>query len=177
MDKEDFLKKVSELKEKYTILAVVGTVNIVIEGVPFISAQDIFIEHGIDYLEHLLDIEHDFLKVRKALITEIMELDCIKLVSDIRYMITQIEESLKVRVQHDAQVGILIHVSFLIDKLKHGRNEITFKNLGDYRYDHNKEFILIKKNLRVLEQTYEVNIGDDELAYIVRMVIENIVTV
>ena len=177
LDKEDFLEKVSELKEKYIILAIVGTVNIFIEGVPFISAQDIFIEHGIDYLEHLLDIEHDFLKVRKALVTEIMELDCIKLVSDIRYMITQIEESLKVRVQHDAQVGILIHVSFLIDKLKHGRNEITFKNLGDYRYDHNKEFILIKKNLRVLEQTYEVNIGDDELAYIVRMVIENIVTV
>jgi transcriptional regulatory protein LevR len=28
-----------------------------------------------------------------------------------------------------------------------------------------------------LEQTYEVNIGEDELAYIVRMIVENIVTV
>lgn len=176
LDKEDFLKKVSILKEKYTILAVVGTVNIFIEGVPFISAQDIFIEQGINYLAHLIDIEHDFLKVKKALINQITELDCTKLVANIRDMITQIEESLEVRIQNDAQVGILIHVSFLIDKLKHGGNEIIFKNLEEYRYKYNKEFILIKKSLRFLEQTYEINIGDDELAYIVRMVRENIIT-
>lgn len=177
LDKEDFLKKVSELRAKYTILAVVGTVNIFIDGVPFISAQDIFMEQGIEYLGNLLDIEHDFLKVRKALITEITELDCIKLVADIRYMIKQIEESLKIKIHHDAQIGILIHVSFLIDKLRHNGNEIIFKDLSNYRFKHNKEFILIKKSLRLLEQTYEVNIGDDELAYMVRMVIENIVTV
>jgi transcriptional regulatory protein LevR/transcriptional regulator with AAA-type ATPase domain len=177
LDKEDFLKKVSELKTKYTILAVVGTVNIFIDGVPFISAQDIFMEQGIEYLDNLLDIEHDFLKVRKALITEITELDCIKLVADIRYMIKQIEESLKIKIHHDAQIGILIHVSFLIDKLRHKGNEIIFKDLRNYRFNHNKEFILIKKSLRLLEQTYEVNIGDDELAYMVRMVVENIVTV
>lgn len=177
LDKEDFLRKVGELKEKYTILAVVGTVNILIEGVPFISAQDIFLERGIEYLAQLLDIEHDFLKVRKALITEITELDCIKLVADIRYMIKQIEESLKISIHHDAQIGILIHVSFLIDKLKHNGNEIIFKNLSNYREDHNKEFILVKNSLRALEQIYQVNIGEDELAYVVRMVVENIITV
>lgn len=177
LDKEDFLSKVSELKKIYAIVSVVGTVNIFIDGIPFISAQDIFMEHGIEYLEHLLDIEHDFLKVRKALVTQITELDCINLVANIRNMITQIEESLEARIQSDAQVGMLIHVSFLIDKLKHDGNEITFRNLEEYRYMHNKEFILIKKNLRVLEQIYEINIGDNELAYIVRMVTENIVTV
>lgn len=177
LDKEDFLNKVSELKERYTILAVVGTVNIFIDGIPFISAQDIFMEDGIEYLEHLLDMEHDFFKVRKALVTQITQIDCIKLVSDIRTAINQIEENLEIRIQHDAQIGILIHISFLIDKLRHDGNEIIFKKLEEYRYKHNKEFILIKKALRHLEHDYEINIGDDELAYIVRMVIENIVTV
>ncbi len=177
LDKEDFLKKVSALKEKYKILAVVGTVNIFIEGVPFISAQDIFVEQGIKYLEHLLDIEHDFFKVKKALKTQITGLDCTKLVANVRDMITKIEESLEVRIQNDAQVGILIHMSFLIDKLKRGGNEIIFKDLEEYRYKHNKEFILIRKSLRVLERTYDINIGDYELGYIVRMVTENVVTV
>jgi len=92
-------------------------------------------------------------------------------------MITKIEESLEVRIQNDAQVGILIHISFLIDKLKRGGNEIIFKGLEEYRYKHNKEFILIRKSLRVLEQTYGINIGDYELAYVVRMVTENVVAV
>ncbi|MDR3595962.1 sigma 54-interacting transcriptional regulator [Clostridium sp.] len=177
IDKEDFLKKVSELKEKYTILAVVGTVNIFIEGVPFIAAQDIFVEQGIKYLEHLLDIEYNFLKVKKALTSQINGLDCAKLVTDIRNMITQIEESLEVIIQNDAQIGILIHVSFLVDKLRQNKNEIIFKDLESYRYEHNKEFILVKKSVRALEETYDINIGDNELAYIVRMVKENIITV
>ncbi|GAA0077070.1 sigma-54-dependent transcriptional regulator [Clostridium sp. CTA-5] len=173
LDKEDFLKKVGLLKEKYIILAVVGTVNIFIEGVAFISAQDIFMEEGIKHLDELIDIESDFLKVRKALTNEIKDLNCIKLISDIREMIRQIEESLNVKIQHDVQVGILIHVSFLIDKVKRGINQIEFKNLEEYRCKHFKEFILIRKNLDVLEKIYKIKIYDDELAYIVRMVIEN----
>jgi transcriptional regulatory protein LevR/transcriptional regulator with AAA-type ATPase domain len=177
LDKEDFLKKISELKEKYIILAVVGTVNIFIKGVPFISVQDIFVEKGIKELECLINTEYDFLKVQKALVNEIKELNCIKIVSDIRGMTKQIEESFKVKIQHDAQVGILIHISFLIDKLKHGGNEIVFKKLEDYMNKYNKEFILIKKIIRTLEQNYEINIGDDELAYILRMIKENLITV
>lgn len=177
LDREDFLKKVSELKEKYVILAVVGTVNIFIKGVPFIPAQDIFIEEGIKELECLINIEYDFLKVQKALGNEIKELNCIKLLSDIRRIIKQIEESLSVEIQHDAQVGILIHISFLIDRLKHGGKEITFKNLEDYRSKYSKEFTLIKKVLRVLEHNYEIRIKDDELAYILRMIKENLITV
>lgn len=60
LDKEDFLKKVSTLKEKYIILAVVGTVNIFIEGVPFVSAQDVFMEYGVKQLDDLIEIESDF---------------------------------------------------------------------------------------------------------------------
>jgi len=177
LDKEDFLRKVSELKEKYTILAIVGTVRIFIESIPFISAQDIFMEEGIKYLEELLNREYDFLKVRKALVNQITQIDCMKLVFNIRAFMNRIEESLEIKIQHDAQVGILIHVSFLIDKLRHGGSEIVFKNLEIYRDNHSKEFKLIKKILRVLEQIYQINIGHDELAYLVRMVTENIVTV
>ncbi|EHI97786.1 transcriptional regulator, TrmB [Clostridium sp. DL-VIII] len=177
LDREDFLKKVSELKKRYVILAVVGTVNIFIKGVPFIPAQDIFVEKGIKELEYLINIEYDFLKVQKALVNEIKELNCIKLLSDIRRIIRQIEENLNVEIQHDAQIGILIHVSFLIDRLKHGGKEITFKNLEDYRSKYSKEFILIKKAVQVLEYNYEIRIKDDELAYILRMIKENLITV
>ena len=57
LDKEDFFKKVKKLKERYTILAIVGTVNMFIDGVPFISAQEIFIDKGIVRLENLINIE------------------------------------------------------------------------------------------------------------------------
>ena len=60
LDKKDFLKKVKTLKEKYTILAIVGTVNIFIDGVPFISAQEVFLNKGIEQLENLIEVEQEF---------------------------------------------------------------------------------------------------------------------
>ncbi|WP_252230625.1 sigma-54-dependent transcriptional regulator [Clostridium sp. ZBS15] len=175
LDKEDFLKKVSTLKEKYIILAVVGTVNIFIEGVPFVSAQDVFMEYGVKQLDDLIEIESNFLKVRKALENEITEINCMALISDIRNMIRDIGESLNIKIQHDIQIGILIHISFLIDKLKHGMNQTKFNELEEYRYKYLKEFLIIRKSLGILENNYNIEIGDDELAYIVRMVVENIV--
>lgn len=176
-DREEFFRKVNRLKEKFIILAVVGTINIVIEDVQFIPAQDVFLNEGINYLENLVDIEYDFLKVRKALSIELNELNLIKVFSDIRDVIRKIEENLKVRIQHDAQIGILIHITFLIDKLKHGGQELKFKDLENYRHMYNSEFSLIKKILKDLERVYNINIGDNEIAYIVRIVKENIVTV
>ncbi|MBC2456262.1 sigma 54-interacting transcriptional regulator [Clostridium beijerinckii] len=176
-DREEFFRKVNRLKEKFIILAVVGTIKIVIEDVPFISAQDVFLSEGINYLEHLIDIEYDFLKVRKALSSQLNELNSIKVFSDIRDVIRKIEENLKVRIQHDAQIGILIHITFLIDKLKHGGQELKFKDLESYRHMCNSEFSLIKKILKDLERVYDINIGDNEIAYIVRIVKENIITV
>ncbi|MBK1811271.1 sigma 54-interacting transcriptional regulator [Clostridium sp. YIM B02505] len=177
LDREDFLKKVSKLKENFIVVAIVGTVNIAIDGITFIPAQDVFMDKGINYLEKLIEVENDFLKVRKALSKEIRELNSVKLFLEIRDTIRQIEKKLKIRIQHDAQIGILIHVSFLVDKLKHGGQEVSFKNLEEYRQRYRKEFVLIKKILKSLEVIYEVNIGDNEVAYVVRMVKENIVTV
>ncbi|MFW2491036.1 sigma 54-interacting transcriptional regulator [Clostridium chromiireducens] len=175
LDKEDFLAKVSKLKERYIILAVVGTMNIFIEGVPFIPAQDVFVEQGIGCLDQLINREYDFLKVQKALINEIKNLNCIKLVSCIRGVIEKIQESLEIKVQHDAQVGMLIHMSFLVDRLKNGGKEILFKNLKGYKEENSKEFAEIKKALKAFEEAYDIKVGDDEVAYIVRMVKENIV--
>lgn len=132
---------------------------------------------GINYLENLIDIEYDFLKVRKALSSQLNELNSIKVFSDIRDVIRKIEENLKVRIQHDAQIGILIHITFLIDKLKHGGQELKFKDLENYRHMYSSEFLLIKKILKDLERGYNINIGDNEIAYIVRIVKENIITV
>ncbi|AOR24915.2 sigma 54-interacting transcriptional regulator [Clostridium taeniosporum] len=173
LDKGDFLKKISELKEKYIILAIVGTVNMSIEGVPFIAAQDIFMEEGVKELDDLIEMECDFSKVRKALENEITSINCIKLIGDIRNIIQGIEECLNIKIQHDVQIGILIHISFLMDKVKNGIDQTSFNDLEEYRYKHLKEFLLVRKNLCILENNYNIQIGDDELAYIVRMVIEN----
>ena len=177
LDKEDFFKKVKKLKERYTILAIVGTVNMFIDGVPFISAQEIFIDKGIVRLENLINIEDEFLKVTESLESQIKGLNCRKMAINIRDTISNIEESLEINIDQQAKIGILIHMAFLIERLIEENEEIKFKNLDKYRYEHGREFILVKKSLSKIENEYKIIINDHELAHIVRMVIENKISV
>lgn len=175
LDKTDFLKKVKALQEKYTILAIVGTVNIFIDGVTFISAQEVFLNEGIEQLENLIKAEQEFLKITKSLEGQIIikDINCKNMVANIRKVITNIEESLQIKIRHEIKIGILIHTAFLIERLVSGKKEVKFKDLENYRHSKNKEFILVKKALKLIENIYKINIGDDELAHIVRMIIEN----
>ena len=95
------------------------------------------------------------------------------MVANIRDTITNIEESLQIKIKHEIKIGILIHTAFLIERLVNGKKEVKFKDLENYRHNKNKEFILVKKALKLIENIYKINVGDDELAHIVRMIIEN----
>ena len=177
LDKQDFFKKVKKLKDKHIILAIVGTVNMFIDGVPFISAQEIFIDKGIEYLENLINIEGEFLKVTKSLESQFKGLNIRKMVADIRDTILNIEESLEIKIDEQSLIGVLIHIAFLIERLINRNEEIKFKELEKYRYEHGKEFILVKKSLSKIENEYKITVNDSEVAHLVRMVIENQVTV
>lgn len=174
-DKQDFFKKIKSIKEKHTILAIVGTVNMFIDGVPFIPAQKIFLNEGIEQLETLIAIEQEFLEIMQSLESQIniKNINYKNMVANIRNMMLNVEESLQIKIKHDIKIGILIHTILLIERLLNGKKEVKFNNLEQYRYDRNKEFILIKKSLKIIENVYKINVGDNELAHLVRMVTEN----
>ena len=87
------------------------------------------------------------------------------------------EENLGIMISHEVKVGIIIHLCFLIEKTISGGKGKSFDKLNEYRDKHSKEFILVKQSLRRIELTYNMNISDNELAFIVRMVTENDISV
>lgn len=177
LDHNDFLSKVQMLNKEYQILAVIGTINIFIENVPSFSAMDILAGDGMAKLELLINREQDYLKIKDSLKCHIKSVSAEGLVGDIRKLIRDIEQGLQIVLPQDVTVGIVLHISFMVDKLKTGDRAIIFQELSNYRSLHSREFILISQALKALEGKYQIRVVEDELAYIVRMVIENGVSV
>lgn len=177
LDREDFLSKVDELDKEFNIVAIVGTVNISVNNIPFIEATSILADNGIERLNKLLDYEEDYKKIAKSIDSQIVNIDGIRLVSLIRTAILEIEERLELIIPHEVEVGVIIHMCFLIEKTIKGVKGINFEQLNEYRKLHSKEFIMIKQSLRKIEIMYNINIGDNQLAFIVRMLIENSISV
>ena len=177
LDKADFIDQINELKIDYNILAVVGTVALDVDGIPFIPAPDILAGDGIKKLDRWIYEEEDFYKISKSIDSQLINIDGVLLVKEVRETINEIEELLKIKISHEVNVGIVIHLCFLIEKTISGGNGKKFEKLNEYMNAHGKEFILVKQSLKRLELKYNINIGQDELAFIVRMVTENNYTV
>lgn len=173
LDKERFFKKLEAIRRDYIVSAIVGTVNMFVEDIPFISAAEIFTDKGIERLDDIVDRESDFNKVCESLKTQIKDVNCYNLVNDIRTFINNVENSLDMKVEPAAEIGILMHISFLVDKLRNNGKETIFNGLNEYRAKHNKEFIMVKRALKIIEVDYSINIGDNEIAYIVKMILNN----
>lgn len=177
LDHNDFLGKVQMLNQEYQIIAIVGTINIVIENIPYFSALDILSGDAMDKIKELICWEQDYLKIKNSLSSYVKSINGEEIVEDIRQVMRDIEQGLNIGVSQDVKIGITLHISFMIDALKIGERQIVFENLEAYRSVHNREFILIAQALQPLEKNYQIKILEDELAYIVRMVIENSISV
>ncbi|MBE6052105.1 MAG: PRD domain-containing protein [Clostridium sp.] len=177
LDREDFLRNIDELSKEFNIVAIVGTINISVNNIPFIEATSVLADNGIERLNKLLGYEEDYKKIAKSIDVQIVNIDGIKLVELIRTAILEIEERLELVIPHEVEVGIIIHLCFLIEKTIKGDKGINFEQLNEYRKLHGKEFIMIKQSLRKIEIMYNINIGDNQLAFIVRMLIENSISV
>ncbi|MCY6959930.1 sigma 54-interacting transcriptional regulator [Clostridium brassicae] len=177
LDKNDFLSNVEKLSNNYKIIAVVGTINIFIKDVPFISAAEILSGNGINLLKELVNIEENFYKIRNSIQNHINLKDSDRLVDLVRGTIEVTEKELNINLPNDVKIGMILHISFMIDKLKDGGVENNFENLKDYISKYKNEFEIINKCFKQLEKIYDVIIGNSEKAYILRMFIENSVIV
>ena len=177
LDKEDFMQKIEVLKREYDIIANVSAINIVLEDIPLISASRIFTETGMNKLKTLIENEQNYLKISEALRLQVKNIDSNKLIEYIRDFTKNIEMNLNLNLTEDVRVGILMHIFFLVDKIICGYKERKFKTLDEFRNKYTKEFIMIKNGLKALEKEFNVNINDNEIAYIVKMILNNAVAV
>ena len=177
LDHNDFLGKVQMLNQEYQIIAIVGTINIFIENTPSFSAMDILSGDGMEKIEELIRSEQEYLKIKNSLMGYVKSINGEELVEDIRQVIRDVEQGINIVVDQDAKIGIILHISFMIDSLKNGERQVVFEGLENYRSAHSREFILISQALQPLESNYQIKISEDEVAYIVRMITENGVSV
>ena len=173
LERENFVKNLSDIRQENEVLAIVGTVDMDVENIPFISGAEIFTGEGLIKLNKMVKREIDYDQIAESLKTQIKDIDSYELVHSIRVAISDMENNLELTIDEDAKMGMLMHIGFLVDKIKRGRKETLFVNLNEYRSKHSKEFILIKKSLMLIEREYNINIGENEIAFIVKMILNN----
>lgn len=173
LNRKEYLQKIEDYRKDYRLLAIVGTIQIDINGVDFIPAMDIFSGKGLDHIESIIQEEDSYFKIIKSLKEHITITNVEKMMNHLRAFIGDVEVELQRVINHDVKTGIILHMSFLIEKLLKDKPLTVFNGLQEYKAKYSREFSQIKSCLINIEDFYQIHVNDDELAFICRMLIEN----
>lgn len=177
IDCDKLENRILKSTEEYNILAIIGTVQIDINCIPFIPAIDILKGQGIKKVEEIVDEEIIYLKIGESLTKHLTNINGEEITRDIKCLIYDIEYKMGIKVISDVKMGIVLHISFLIDNLLNGVVSREFENLEEYIKTYSKEMETLRKAISTMEKKYKISIGEDELAYILKLFISNKVSV
>ncbi len=169
IDRRKFLAMIDELKSKHNILAIVGTVEVHLDNILFISAQEIIMGEGLEKIEVIAAEEENFIKIGEALRNHLDAIDSEELVADIRQIMNRIQLALKLEIKAEVKIGIILHMCFMTERLKKGEKPAAFDNLQSFKDEYNREMLLIRNCIALLEDNYHIVVGEDEIANLCKM--------
>ena len=177
LNRKEYLKKIEAFRKEYRLLAIVGTIDVDITGIPFISAVEIFSGKGIDKINEIIATEEGYYNIAKSLKEHISVTNVEKMVHILRNFIDDAALELQIKILNEVKTGILLHLSFLIEKLLLDESETKFKDLESFKSQYSREFIQIRNCLNTIEDAYQLHVGDDEAAFICKMFVNNAISV
>lgn len=173
-DKDQFYSTVEKYREEHNVIAVVGTVDISIPGVPYIPAVDLLTGKARGFLLNLIDEVDTYRQMELSMGEYLNAVDgkeCLKLS---RSAVENIQKALGLKIPPDVKLGIILHLCFLVEKLASGGKANAFEGLDEYSKEHQREMGVIQDHLKPLEEFFRIKVGQDECAYLCRMFLENV---
>ena len=170
-----------ELKRR-KINAIVGTVDLQLDNVPFISVDELIIGSGIRRLERLLSGENTGIpfaeetreNVSAGVLTETLRgmlafLNPDKMVSVLSGSLAKIMKGNIWKNSKELQVRYVVHAACMFERILQGEI-LPHKQAEIMKERFPEEFEQIRRALFEAEQMMRVTVPDSELAYLVEMI-------
>ena len=175
-----YLKKYgteNSLFSQYDVEGIIGTVDPKIEGIPYVSLEDLISGEGQLYIEQIFTQVHEA-SIRKEindslirnlsierLISAITILDVQKVISYIDTMLEELEKKLTIQLSNSKRAILYVHIAGLVER------SIRNMEVSEYHNDEvvgnrQKEIRIISESFKEIESAYSIRISDYELNYL-----------
>lgn len=173
LDRNDFCCRMQTLSKNWQIVAVVGTVNFPVDRIPFFPAADILAGSGLGALRRILKERRDDERIRQSLQAHLKGMDVGRDLDQAKRFLQVMKRRLNLNLTQDVCTGIAIHLLFMIDRILNQRVPCDFPNCAKYEEEHLQAFAAAREGVQALEKEHRMVIPDEEIAFLVRMCLEN----
>ncbi len=173
LNKKEFIKRLDALHQEHRILAVVSTIDMVLDQYPLIHAVELLTGTGISRLEEIVSHEVAYRQMGVSLKNHLKGVDGKEAIYTSLDALSEMERELGVQIEHDVKTGILLHMGFMLERIRSGESLRSFEHLQTYKKEHERAYEVVQKALQSIESHFQLHIDEHETAYITRMIVEN----
>ncbi|MBB6217872.1 transcriptional regulatory protein LevR/transcriptional regulator with AAA-type ATPase domain [Anaerosolibacter carboniphilus] len=184
-DKKNLYRKISKLSKDKKIIAIVGTINPDIYGIPYISVAELFMDQNYnkireligkigcsDHCDQVMDDEELYDSIFDMIEKEIKSYDVETFKRLFKTFRSNIEKQLNCVLDRDTLVGLILHMSCALERIVRDGNTPPCESRDFFINKYPEAFGLIKNNLKEIEDYYKIKISQDEVCFIL-MIIKN----
>ena len=182
MDKKNAGESIRD-REDFEPKAVIGTVDLELEGIPYISVEELVAGYGMANLERILlentrykteekkPMEHDAV-METALWRVLAFLEPGKMSDCAGHIYETIIEEAKLEDDRKIRLRFVIHVSCMAERIIQN-NIFMHRQTDELKLCHPELFAVIAKAMEELESLIGIKVPDSECAYIVELLSED----
>ncbi|MFH5811239.1 sigma 54-interacting transcriptional regulator [Companilactobacillus sp. FL22-1] len=168
--------------ELYDVIAIVGTANPNIGGIPYLSLDGLLSGEHIDQLIRILSntksIDYSELKnellmnfTMKRMISSITILDPNSLIKIADKTVSKMEKLLNKEFETNKRVLLIIHESGMVERLVRNEKVDVQIDLNNFIASHQKMFDLIHQAMIPIEEHYNVKVNDEEIRLVMEIIL------
>ena len=174
-----------ELKSKYDVLFVSGTINPELDELPYIPMEDIISFREIERINRMLghymqesEIEDFNQKLLKNfslqnVVQHLTILNVDKVLDLVNVGVDQLQRMLHRKFSAQTIIGLNIHISCLIERLVTKTPIETYSNQADFEKEQQNFIEMVRRAFREISDHYRVEFPISEIAYIYDYVIHD----
>lgn len=165
LDKNYFKEQLLKIKSSQEILFIVTSFPIE-TNIEQYSMYDVISMKVLPKLQESIDTKSVILKMASIIKENIDNIDGKELYEDISQFVKRTESKLKMTLEDDTLIGVILHLAFAISRLKKGNISIEYPDKAKFINENTSTYNIVKDNLRFIYNKYFINMSDNEICYI-----------
>jgi len=168
LDKKFFKQKIINLQKENELLFIVSSFP-VDSQIKQYTMYEVFNMNVLKELQSTIDSKTAMLNIPKIIEENIYNIDGIELFNDVTKYLNTLQSILSIKLSDENTVGMILHLSFVVGRLRNEDNPAAYPEKDNYISENINLYNIVKENLLFINNKYKIDIVDDEICYLMKL--------
>lgn len=168
LDKNDFIEMVHNYEYYNEVLFLVSSFPVDSLGVKQFSMSDTISGKSLNEMQNLINTKIALSNIPMILNENIPNISGTELTDDINLFLSELQTKLSIHLTPEKLVGITLHLSFLIGRLRNNEKTVVYPNKENYIKENFSLYNIIKESIIFIRNKYNIEFTDNDICYLIQ---------